>query len=232
MNCLQSRRLLLALPRAHSDEHRTHIDACPGCARLTQELEAFGRDIEDAALVPIPDSLVDRILLRRKHSQPIWQYATAAILALAAVGIALVAGVAEPYLDRTVEAVGPTHPAVVAIAEVTDEQQELVQSALGADDIHQDLQRLGLKLKPGEATAYHLGKCRIQGGGDCDHIVVSTHDVHADVMLLEHYPHSDRLLVADRQMVALLSPTGSGVYIVVAQSSSAAKRVEKLFVKS
>lgn len=231
MNCLHSRRLLLALPRAQSEEHAAHIDDCPACARLAEQLESFERDIEDAALVPIPDALADRILVRRKPSQPTWQYAAAAMFAFVAIGAAVVATVTDLESARTAEAVGPMHPAVVAIAEVTDERQELVQSALGPKDVHQDLHRLGLKLKPGEVSAYHLGKCRIQGGGDCEHIVVSTPDVHADVMLLENYPHRDRLLVEDRQMVALVSPTGTGVYIVVAQSSSAAKRVEKLFVK-
>lgn len=233
MNCLHSRRLLLALARAQSGEHAAHIDDCPACARLAKQLESFERDIEDAALVPIPDALAHRILVRRNRPQPIWQYAAAAMLAFVVIGAAVVATVTDLETARTAEAVGPMHPAVVAIAEVADERQELVQSALGAEDIHQNLHRLGLKLKPGEINAYHLGKCRIQGqgGGECEHIVVSTGELHADVMLLESYPHRDRLLVEDRQLVALVSPTSTGAYIVVARSSSAARRVEKLFVK-
>lgn len=231
MNCLHSRRLLLALPRAQSGEHAAHIDDCPACARLAKQLGSFERDIEDAALIPIPDALAHRILVRRNRPQPIWQYAAAAMLAFVVIGAAVVATVTDLETARTAEAVGPMHPAVVAIAEVADERQELVQSALGAEDIHQDLHRLGLKLKTGEVNAYHLGKCRMQGGGQCEHIVVSTRELHADVMLLASYPHRDRLLVEDRQLVALVSPTSTGAYIVVARSSSAARRIEKLFVK-
>ena len=232
MNCLHSRKLLLALPRQQSDEHRTHIEACHSCRKLRQELDAFERDIEDAALIPIPDALTHRILLRKKRMQPVWRYAAAAVLAVAATGMVIFAGLDEVRPDRTAQAVGPTHPAVAAIAEVADERLDFVRNTLGDEDIRQGLKRLGLALKGGDVSAYHLGKCQISAGRDCDHIVISTHDAHADVMLLNGYAQHDRLLVEDRHMVALVGPAAGGVYIVVAQSPRAARRVEKLFVKS
>jgi hypothetical protein len=39
------------------------------------------------------------------------------------------------------------------------------------------------------------------------------------------------VLVADRQLVALVSPVRDGGYIVVADSAKTAKRMEKLIIK-
>ena len=117
MNCLQSRRLLLASPRERSAQPQDHIATCDGCARLVQRLGDLDRSIEHAALVPIPDALTHRILLRRRKPA-VWQYAAAAAVAILSIAIGLIATdvVDAPGFPKTVEAVGPTHPAVAAIA--------------------------------------------------------------------------------------------------------------------
>jgi hypothetical protein len=232
MNCLQSRRLLLAAPREISDEHRAHIAACDSCARLAHRLVDLERSIEDAALVPVPDALVHRVLLRQR-GRPRWRYAVAAVVALFSTMLGLVAGgiIDTPDFRGTMQAVGPSHPAVVAISEVMDRPGEVDDAVPNGAYLDQGLRRLGLSLKPGAAVAYHVGTCRMEGVGECEHIVLRTPQARANVILVAHYPESERVLVADRRMVALMTPAGSGAYIVVADSAKAAKSVDKLFVR-
>jgi len=231
VNCLQSRRLLLAAPREQSDEHRAHIAACESCAKLARRLLDLEHSIQDAALVPVPDALVHRILLRQRKPTGRY-YAVAAVIALGSMLLGLFAGgiLDTPDFRRTLHAVGPSHPAVAAISEVVDGRNEVDDALPNGAYIEQGLRRLGLMLKPGSAVAYHVGTCRIEGVGECDHIVLTTPQAHASVMLVPHYPASERLLVADRRMVALMTPAGTGAYIVVADSAKAARSVEKLII--
>jgi hypothetical protein len=175
---------------------------------------------------------VHRILLRQRK-RPGRYYAIAALIAFASVVVGVFAGgiLDTPDFGRTLQAVGPSHPAVAAISEVVDGQAEVDDAVPNGAHIEQGLKRLGLTLKPGSAVAYHVGACRIEGVGECDHIVLTTPQTHASVMLVPHYPTSERLLVADRRMVALMTPAGSGAYIVVADSAKAARSVEKLIVR-
>ena len=68
-------------------------------------------------------------------------------------------------------------------------------------------------------------------GTECDHLVLETPDGRVSVILVPDYPVVSRVLVVDRNMTALVSPAGSGSYIVVAKSPNAAKRTERLFEK-
>jgi hypothetical protein len=199
---------------------------------LTLRLGDLDRSIEHAALVPVPDALTHRVLLRQGEPRT-WRYAAAAAVAILSIGVALVAAevVDAPGFPKTVQAVGPTHPAVVAIAEVVEESGGLDRGARNDADMEHGLKRLGLSLKPGAAVAHHIGACRIEGAAECEHIVLSTPEAYANVMLVPDYPLSDRVLVTDRRMVALVSPAARGGYIVVADSVKAAKSVEKLFVR-
>jgi hypothetical protein len=234
MNCLESRRLLLAAPRERCATERAHLARCTDCARFVHGLTNLERDLEKAALVPVPEALAARILLTH-HPRHSVRYAAAAVLTGLALALGLLASglVEAPVLNDSVRAVGPTHPAVVAIAEVAADEGAGVQASPTASntEMQESLKRLGLILKEGEAHAQYVGKCRIEGSRECEHIVLSTPEAHANVMLVSDYPLHERLLVADRHMVALVSPAGAGGYIVVADSAKTAKRMEKFFVK-
>jgi hypothetical protein len=236
MDCLQSRRLLLAAPREQSQEHRAHIHVCPRCEGLAQGLLDLDRLIESVALAPIPDGLAHRALaraLRLPRRLSSWQYVAAALVGIASWVVAFFAfdGIESPGFAVMAHAVGPTHPAVVAIAEVVEEDQLPAFPPVAGAEVQKGLQGLGLAFDAGHASARYVGKCHIEGSSDCDHIVVSSPDVHANVMLVRDYPIKGRVLVEDRRVVALMGPAGRGGYIVVAQSPKAAKRVEKLLVR-
>jgi hypothetical protein len=235
MDCLECRRLLLATPRERTAQQSAHVTACADCNRLAHQLKNLDCGLEDAALIPVPDALSARVLLARRPRGK-WGYAAAAALAgISALLGLLASGVVEaPGFPQTIQAVGPAHPAVAAIAEVANENRgsnaEVVPQR--KTELEQSLRRLGLRFKDGEATAYYVGKCHIGGDRECERIVLSTVDAYANVILVPDYPLHERVLVADRELVALVSPVGDGGYIVVADSAKTAKRMEKLIVKS
>lgn len=232
MNCLESRRRLLAEPGRHTSDLDRHLGSCEACSRFARELADLDHDIAAAAGVRTPDALVERILLARRGAR-IRQYAAAAVLVVgSAVAVIASGSVADAFLSRdAVDAVGPAHPGVAAISEVAEDAS---RPALTVSEPQQNaehvLKRLGLTLKKGEATTYYVGKCHIIAS-DCDHIVLSTGDVQANVIVVSDYPLGRRVVVADRHMTALVNPTQSGGYIVVADKPRTARRIEKLFVK-
>jgi hypothetical protein len=235
MDCLACRRSLLAEPRPRTIEQQPHLADCADCARFAQRLTGLERVLEDAVLVPVPDAIAARVLLER-HAETHRRCARAAVFAgVFAIAALFGVGVLEaPALRETatVRAVGPAHPAIAAIAEVADEDGEpTARSPEQSVEMQDTLRRLGLTLKVGHASAYYLGRCHINATSTCEHIVLSSDDGYANVMLVSDYPLHERLLVRDRQMVALVSPVRDGAYIVVADSAKTAKRMEKLIVK-
>lgn len=233
MNCLECRRSLLASPRARTPTQQSHIAECAECARLANRVEGLDRQIEEAARVPVPEALAHRILLSR-HRRPLRQYVAAAAVVIMSAAVTLslpgvqdAAGIAAPL-----QAVGPTHPAVTAIGFVVDQQPGLLDEGRAGDPaiLEQGLKRLGLSLKSDGVTVEYIGRCYMPET-ECDHIVLNTPDGQVSVILVPDYPVDARVLVADRRMTALVTPAGTGGYIVVAGSPKIAKRTEKLFVK-
>jgi hypothetical protein len=121
---------------------------------------------------------------------------------------------------------------VTAISVVVEQQPASLDEARGVDfaAMEDGLKRLGLSLKKDGVKVDYAGKCYMPDS-DCDHLVLETADGHVSVILVPDYPVGSRVLVADRRLTALVSPAGSGGYIVVAGSPKVAKRTEKLFVK-
>jgi hypothetical protein len=232
MNCFEARRRLLASPRHRAADLEAHLAECAQCSRLTSQLANHDQDIAEAALVPVPDALAHRVL-RARRPQPMRRYAIAALIVVASslLGLAL-----PPMWDAwtqapSVQALGPTHPAIAAISFVVEQQPALLEEGRAGDPaiMAEGLKRLGLSMKAG-VTVDYVGKCYMPET-DCDHIVLNTPDGQVSVILVPDYPVSGRVIVADRRMTALLSPAGTGGYIVVAQSPKVARRTEKLFVK-
>jgi len=232
MNCLQARRALLAAPREQSDEHRAHLVECGFCAHLLKRLTELERCLEEAALVPAPDALVHRILLPRCMRR-VSRWAVAAGIAVATASIPLVASEALDTVVfwKTTQAVSSTHPAVVAIAEVAEETLSPAGLLPSDLEVEESFNRLGLTIKAGQAHVEYLGKCHIESNRDCDRVVLSAPGATANVMLMPDYSAGDRVLVQDRQMVALMSSAQNGTYIVVARNRKAARRIEKMFVR-
>lgn len=63
VDCLESRRLLLAAPR----EHGRHAQTCESCAAFARELAKSDHDIADALLGCVPEGLEHRVMLTRVY---------------------------------------------------------------------------------------------------------------------------------------------------------------------
>ena len=70
MNCLEFRRLLLVQPRNITSEHRAHMERCSRCAEFAESVANDEDALEQALLVPVPDGLADRVLLRHSIRSP------------------------------------------------------------------------------------------------------------------------------------------------------------------
>jgi hypothetical protein len=237
MNCLDARRSLLAAPRARSAELDRHVAECAECARLDARLNDLDARITDAALVPVPDALAERVLRERAWRRPAprrrWQLVAAAAVLTTALAAMIGPQLWEDSgLSMPITAVGPTHPGVSAIAVVVDQQPAYVDEAQGVDlaAMEEALKRLGLTLKKNGVDVAYAGKCYMPDT-ECQHIVLNTPDGHVSVILMPGSPVGSRALVVDRRLTALVTPVGSGGYVVVAGSQRIAKRTERLFVK-
>jgi hypothetical protein len=232
MNCLESRRRLLAGPRDRAGDLNQHLGSCEACKRFAEELAKLDREVAEAASVRTPEALTERILLARRGTRR-RQYALAATLLVGSAVTAMAAAhLTDAALSRdALEVVGPAHPGVAAISEVAEDATPPAPAVSELQrNPEQVLKRLGLAVKKGEATTYYVGKCHILPS-DCEHIVLSTGDLQANVIVVSDYPLGRRVVVADRHMTALVNPTQSGGYIVVADKPRTARRIEKLFVK-
>jgi len=233
MTCFEFRRLLLAQPRELTALQQEHAAGCTSCAKAAEA--AVGLDMQRAQslLVPPPEALADRILLRQKMG-PRTHYGMWAIAATLVVGVALGIQHYRSYDTahenvNTATAVGMNHPAVAAISFVLDHEPQLLKENRSGDPnvMRAAFQRLGLKLPGDGVSMRYLGKCPVPGGTG-DHVVLQTPYGHVTLILVPDYPVGSRVMVADRNMTALASPVEKGGYIVIAQSRQVIREIERM----
>jgi len=228
MNCLACRRLLLAAPREQTPAQREHIAECSTCERLIADLATLEQRLADAALVPVPDALPERVLFHGRNRGP-WKYAAAASIVLVAGAMLGLSALHEVISAPVrVSALSPAHPAVAAITMASNERLELPQSG-DAARMETELKRVGLAFKD-DAYAYYAGECTLPET-KCDLILVSTPEAHAKLVLVPDYSIGERLVIDSGDKIALVSPAKTGTYIVVADTPTAAKHIESLIVK-
>ncbi len=233
MTCFEFRRLLLAQPRELTPLQQGHAADCASCAKAAEEAAALDMRRAQSVLVPPPEALADKILLRQKRA-PRAHYGLWAMAATLVIGIGLGIQVYRSYDTahenvNTATAVGTNHPAVAAISFVLDHEPRLLQENRSGDPnvMRAAFQRLGLKL-PGEGVSVrYLGKCPVPGGTG-DHVVLQTPYGHVTLILVPDYPVGSRVLVADRNMTALATPVQKGGYIVVAQSPQVIREIQRM----
>ena len=64
MNCLEFRKALLTEPARQSDALRAHAESCPLCRQFEQGSTRLERLLAEAAELPVPEGLEERILRR------------------------------------------------------------------------------------------------------------------------------------------------------------------------
>lgn len=236
MNCIDFRRLILAEPRALSPEQQAHAAQCDTCAAFAKEIGDLNGQITEAVLVPVPESLDERVLLRQRIRRP----ARLAMLALAA-SIMLGAGVTllvyqeqRPAGEQVIagSTLGGEHPVVAAISYVLDQEPQLLRTnRTGDPDVMRNaLFRLGMKLPENEVRVRYLGKCPVVREGEGEHVVLETPLGQVTLILIPDRSLGTRRVVDYRNRVAVSSPASSGSYILVAESLRTLKQLEQLLL--
>lgn len=207
---------------------------CVACASLAREVEDLETKIQEAVLVPVPEALAERVLLRHKLRSParfgVWALAASLIATLATV-IQLHHRAADDENRAATVALGNDRPAVTAISYVLDHEPRLLRANLAADPVvmRDALLRLGLKLPENGTKVRYLGKCPVPGGTG-EHVVLQTPFGHVTLILVPDRSLGTRVVVNYRNRTAVSSPVSNGSYIVVADSLRTVKRLEHMLM--
>lgn len=93
MDCLEFRRRLGAEPRSDAADMRAHRARCPLCQAAWQRAQAFEDHLLQAMRVPLPENLIDRLLLTQNTAQrQRWRRRRPWLAAAASLVLALGAG--------------------------------------------------------------------------------------------------------------------------------------------
>lgn len=235
MNCFEFRRRILAIPAETTHERERHSRMCAACEHLAKEMERFEAGLHDAALVPVPDGLAARVLLRRAHQPtPFGAWALAASLVLA-LGVALHFHGGFPGKGSEV-APAATHSeqqaARAAISYVLDYEPRLLEENRAGDpgEMRQALLQLGLRLPADGVTVRYLGKCPVVPDGTAEHIVLRTAHGQATLILAPRRPVASREVVTHRNRTAIISPARAGGYMLISDSQETIRSLEKMLM--
>lgn len=220
---------------------------CAKCAALAREVEDFDTGIHEAAMVPVPEGLAERILLRHKVRKParfwnfgrgaggiglgVWALAASLIMAVGSAILLYRAGSGDEERVATATVVGEEHVAIAAISYVLDFEPRLLKSNISGDPavMKNALARLGMHLPSRGESARYLGKCPVPGG-EGEHVVLQTPFGRASLILVPERSLGPRVVVTYRDRTAVVNPVRSGSYIVVTDSPSNVKRIEELLM--
>lgn len=246
MNCFEFRRLTLADPRRRTEEQQEHMAHCASCAALAKEMESFETAIHQAAAVPVPEGLAERILLRQRMAarsgwrawleRPAatgwWALAASLVIGIS-VGAYFFRDPGPQQQEQQIFAaatLGERHPAVAAISYVLDNEPRLLAANASGDIevMHRALARLGLKLPAGAGVRY-LGKCPVPNG-EGEHLVLDTTYGRVTLILVPDQAIAPRVVVTYRSKAALAAPVRSGGIILVANSPETLAKVEKILM--
>jgi hypothetical protein len=218
MNCLEFRREASARPNEISDEARTHELMCGSCGEFAAQLRIMDARVHDAAAVPVPEGLIDRVLdaAWSRPSVNRRRFMALAASALAAAGTGLTA-----YWWSWDDPL-----ALAGIGFVIDEEANAILNAKpaepGALARVAESMRVSLPVQLGEMR--YIGTCPFEGSL-AHHVVVTTPHGKATLLLLPEKPVSGRQSASARGLHARVLPTDRGCVAVIASSGRSADRI-------
>ena len=235
MNCLEFRRLVLAAPRQITAEQEAHLERCARCAEFARSVAHDEAAIEQAMLVPVPEGLAARVLLRHGIRGPNrWSTLALAASLLVAVGVAFHFHEVTRQGDEIVSAQrsGVNQRAVAAISYVLEREPQLLTENRAGDPkvMHAALSKLGLSLPANIGSVRYLGKSVLSDGATGEHIVLQTPYGHVTLILMPEDFLASRLVVSDRNLQALAAPRRDGCYLLIADSAQTLERVEAMLL--
>jgi len=232
MNCFEFRRLILANPRERTRELEAHMAQCTSCNELAREVENFEGRIQEAVLVPVPEALAERVLLRQelrgRSRYRAWALAASLVAALG-LGIYFYPFIVGEEPVQVASSLGTSHPAVKAIVHVRQDEPRMLEQSRGVDPVavRAAFTRRGLNVPGGGTTVVYFDKCPMTGGAG-EHVVLQTPFGQVTLILMPYQTFASRLVVADRDKAAILAlARAGGSYILVADSPIKARQAEK-----
>ena len=186
-------------------------------------------------LVPVPEGLAERVLLRHKtHGPSRWSTLALAASLLVAVGVAFYSHEVPRQGDEIVSAQlsGAHQHAVAAISYVLDHEPQLLKENRAGDPkvMHAALSELGLSLPANIGSVRYLGNSVLPDGSRGEHVVLQTPYGHVTLFLMPEVFLASRVAVSDRNRQAIVAPRRDGCYILIADSSQTLERVEAMLL--
>ena len=215
-NCMAFRRAKLGAPRESSAVALAHLAQCPECANFSRELDEMDRALEEAARVPVPEGLADRVLLRhqlRGRPRRNW-LALAATLLLSAVAALL-------YMQESEQQA----LAQRMIAHVLSEPEVLAKTQQVSEaHVARAVASIGGSLRGSFGRVTFLDQCKgLDPGGT--HLVIETPNGPVAVLLLPNARRWRNANIEGQGLVASVAAAERGVVSVVARSAADAERI-------
>jgi hypothetical protein len=219
MNCLEFRRHKLAFPRKIEPAHNLHVQACAPCAEFSARANVFENEIEQAARVPMPEGLADRVILRHKFRarRRFSLFGLAATLLLAA-GLTFT----HSYLASEARI------AEALIAHVLHEPEALqANHEVSEVKVASALAQAGGELRGPIGHAVYYKLCPVPGGEGA-HIVLVTPFGRATLLLMPEKEPASRAPLTRQGFSAAVLPLGRGSVGVVAESPQELEQMTQL----
>ncbi len=236
LTCEELRQLKLTEPHRMTAEMEGHLAKCPPCAKFALSVDKVERRLEEAANVPVPDSLVARALRagagqpqRRQGSRwrDVFRFrptfpALAAVSA--AVAVLAVSAVLWTQVRESQRLAGDVIVMVRADSAVAPppgpNAREVAQQVLAG---------AGVQLASGVREARYIGPCELWGTMGA---YITLHTVHGDAKLivLPAIQARWRASWSDAEFAAVVIPGAKGTAAVVAPSMRTAEDVSRLLM--
>jgi len=221
VNCLETRRRVLAEPSVANAGLGEHLRDCPPCGRFAARARDFDESLRRVLDVDVPavlaDSLVwmsvERVRMRRR----------ALIAGCASLAIAATLGAASMWLQRD-------DPMALACIDFVVEEEAnaiLMSSRPDSDALRNAVNRLGIDLAPQFGSVRYIGNCLFQGTL-AYHLIAATPQGKVTMLLMP-----ERRLDAPRSgnargLHASVVPVGSGSIVFIAESASSLERARQM----
>jgi hypothetical protein len=204
VNCGEARLLIGAEPHASSPELEEHLQGCPACQRLREEMRALDANIRRALEQP-------PVAGARRISRPTaWRPFAMAASVLLALTAVLAVWVLRPSATLAHE----------VVAHVQAEPDSwLAKEHVSASDISEALKNAGVSLNVSSDRIMYAQSCWFRGHY-VPHLVVETDKGPATVMLLRHEHVPMRRSFHEGGMSGVLVPLGKGSIAVLTRGDA------------
>jgi hypothetical protein len=228
MNCLAFRRQLGVDPAIRDPEFRAHREGCAACAEAAGRADGFEASLKRALAVPVPEGLVERILLRQttdrrvasRNGGPRW-------LALAAAVVLSVAAGALGYGYLAGRDLGE-----ISVAHLPHEPQALTSRAeIPAERVRAAFADYKVALAEAPQPVNYVHNCRV-GVNHAVHMVVQRAEGPVTVLYYADRKEPGRSDFRREGMMGRSVPMAEGTLVLLASQERSFDAIEQAWRES